>query len=195
MCSTKAKAYVTAMKSDLRNLVSEQESFFAKHGRYARSARELGFRASTGVNVPAIVASDAGFYATTSHTQLAGSCIVYVGQRPAAIAATQAADGEPRCEGIVAGSRVDLMDRTLANGLFVMLAAVTLSAIFFLSRGRGKWTAASLFAITLAFPVVVYPLCGPGASMFGALGLAGLGLALFVHTLRNKLRSSTNAPA
>ena len=195
MCSTKGKAYVTAMKSDLRNLVSAQEDFFARHGRFARSAEELQFRASTGVNAPAILVSDAGLYATTTHTQIGGSCAVYLGPRPAAITATDAAAEVPLCEGIVEGSRVDRIDRSLANGLFVMLAVVTLSAIFFLARGRGKWKAASLFAITLVFPVVVYPLCGPGASLGGAIGLTAAGLALFFHTLRDKLRSGTSAAA
>ena len=40
--NTKGKAYVTAMKSDLRNLVSAQESFFSDSARYTTSLTSLG---------------------------------------------------------------------------------------------------------------------------------------------------------
>src|SRR5205814_9836396 len=52
--NTKSKAYVTAMKSDLRNLVSAQESFFSDSAKYTTSLTQLNFKQSSGVNAPTV---------------------------------------------------------------------------------------------------------------------------------------------
>src|SRR6266699_881207 len=54
--NTKSKAYIAAMKSDLRNLVTAEESFFADSTKYVTyDTLQLKFRASTGVKAPVIV--------------------------------------------------------------------------------------------------------------------------------------------
>ena len=65
--NTKNKAYITAMKSDLRNLVTAEEAFFADSSAYTATLGQLKYQNSTAVNPPAITS------ATTTHTQLAGS--------------------------------------------------------------------------------------------------------------------------
>ena len=70
--NSKSKAYVTAMKSDLRNLINAEESFFSDSARYSTSLTSLNFRASTGVNDPSITIYPGSWTATNSHTQLAG---------------------------------------------------------------------------------------------------------------------------
>src|SRR5881392_2007279 len=65
--NTKSKAYVTAMKSDLRNLVSAEESLFSDSARYTSNLTSLGFKASTGVAAPAIVTYPGAWVATNSH--------------------------------------------------------------------------------------------------------------------------------
>jgi hypothetical protein len=82
---TKEKAYVTAMKSDLRNMVSAQEAYFADHGRYASDVNEV-FRPSTGVTIRIESADATGWRARTTHVQLRGSCTI------------ASKDGEPRCD-------------------------------------------------------------------------------------------------
>src|SRR6186997_3215518 len=78
--NTKGKAYVTAMKSDLRNLVSAQEAFFSDSSRYTSSLGSLGFKQSTGTKAPVIVPGAGYWSATNSHTQLANtSCGIAVG--------------------------------------------------------------------------------------------------------------------
>jgi type IV pilus assembly protein PilA len=52
--NTKSKAYITAMKSDLRNLVASQESFFSDSAKYTTSTTQLNFKSSSGVNPVAI---------------------------------------------------------------------------------------------------------------------------------------------
>src|SRR5213079_1159947 len=68
--NTKSKAYITAMKSDLRNLVSSEEAFFADSSYYTQSTTSLGFKNSTGTNAPTITTYAGAWIATNSHTQL-----------------------------------------------------------------------------------------------------------------------------
>jgi hypothetical protein len=73
-------AYVTAMKSDLRNLVSAEESFVSDSGFYSASLQQLGFRPSVGVRRPTINAGPRSWSAITSHEQLSDTrCAVAVG--------------------------------------------------------------------------------------------------------------------
>src|ERR1700757_325939 len=68
--NTKSKAYITAMKSDLRNLVTAEEAFFSDSSAYTSNMSSLKFQSSTGVNTPTI-ATGAGYWtATVTHTQL-----------------------------------------------------------------------------------------------------------------------------
>ena len=94
--NTKGKAYVTAMKSDLRNLVSAQESFFSDSSRYTSSLTSLGFKQSTGTTPPVITVGSGVWSATNSHTQLANtSCGIAVGTANTVV--PSAGEGEPAC--------------------------------------------------------------------------------------------------
>ena len=94
--NTKSKAYVTAMKSDLRNLVTAEEAFFSDSSYYTSTLANLKFNVSTGVVAPSI-ASGAGYWtATNKHTQLTGAtCGIGVNTTSPII--TTAAEGEPAC--------------------------------------------------------------------------------------------------
>jgi type IV pilus assembly protein PilA len=96
--NTKSKAYVTAMKSDLRNLVTAEEAFFSDSSKYTATLSELKFQSSTGVNAPTI-ATGAGYWtATVSHTQLSGqSCGIGINTTNPLTGVT-AAEGEPACK-------------------------------------------------------------------------------------------------
>ena len=51
--NTKTKAYMAAMKSDLRNLVTAEEAFFSDSGKYTKyDTTVLKFKPSTGVSTP-----------------------------------------------------------------------------------------------------------------------------------------------
>src|SRR5256714_6414632 len=71
--NTKSKAYITAMKSDLRNLVSAEESFFSDSAKYTTNLTALNVKASSGVNSPTITTYPGAWSATNSHTQLTGT--------------------------------------------------------------------------------------------------------------------------
>lgn len=74
---TKRKAYVTAMKSDLKNGVSAAEAFFADNNTY------VGFpapTASSGVSLAVSALSATGYTITATHAQASGaSCTVGAG--------------------------------------------------------------------------------------------------------------------
>ena len=50
-CGPKWKAYVAAMKSDLRNLASAEEAYYADHETYVASESDLDYTASLGVSI------------------------------------------------------------------------------------------------------------------------------------------------
>jgi len=96
--ATKGKAYIAAMKSDLRNLVTAEESFFADSVKYITyDTTKLKFRPSSGVNTPTIVVGAGYWSATITHTQIASfSCAIGVNTQNPVVAS--AGDGEPVCK-------------------------------------------------------------------------------------------------
>ncbi len=97
--NTKAKAYVTAMKSDLRNLVTAEEAFFSDSTYYTTATSLVSrntYRNSSGVGVPAVT-TGAGFWkATVTHSQLAGATCA-IGVMTTNPILSSAGDGEPSC--------------------------------------------------------------------------------------------------
>ena len=94
--STKEKAYVTAMKSDLRNMMTAQESYFSDYGEYAGTTTLLkGFAQTTNVVVGGITANKAGWKASAAHGALPGgtTCEIAVGSE----AKAPLNEGEPKC--------------------------------------------------------------------------------------------------
>jgi prepilin-type N-terminal cleavage/methylation domain-containing protein len=78
--ATREKAYFAAMKSDLKNLASQQEIYYSDEYAYTNNTTNLGFVSSDAVNV-AIAASNTGWSATATHDALAASqgCAIYYG--------------------------------------------------------------------------------------------------------------------
>jgi prepilin-type N-terminal cleavage/methylation domain-containing protein len=96
--NTKSKAYITAMKSDLRNLVTAEEAFFSDSSKYTATLTQLKYQNSTGVNAPAIVVGAGYWTATVDHTQLPGqSCGLGINTTNP-LSGVVAAEGEPACK-------------------------------------------------------------------------------------------------
>ena len=94
--ATKNKAYVAAMKSDLRNLVTAEESYFADNVTYTTTLATTVYNPSAGVTVTVGAASGTGWNATASHQALAGTtCAIFGGSGPAVAPATN--EGEVKC--------------------------------------------------------------------------------------------------
>jgi prepilin-type N-terminal cleavage/methylation domain-containing protein len=100
--NTKAKAYIASMKSDLRNLVTAEEAYFADSVKYSANlscatpppAGTVNFCPTQG-NTVAVTLSGGGWSATATNANLPGhTCAIFV--NTAAVApATQ--EGAPGC--------------------------------------------------------------------------------------------------
>src|SRR2546426_4251942 len=83
--SVAIQAARATLRSDLRNFVTAQEAYFADHGTYARSLRQMqnGYRSDAGVTVVLLTSSD------SSHSEIAILdtvpglvCAMFVGDAP-----------------------------------------------------------------------------------------------------------------
>jgi prepilin-type N-terminal cleavage/methylation domain-containing protein len=104
--NTKTKAYQTAMKSDLRNLVTAEEAFFSDSGyyrQYSQVSAALGdtflhFKPSTGVSTPTVAVYPGSWYAEVTHSQIPAPFKCAIGVNTANTLVSSAGDGEPVCK-------------------------------------------------------------------------------------------------
>jgi prepilin-type N-terminal cleavage/methylation domain-containing protein len=98
--ATREKAYFAAMKSDLKNLASQQEIYYSDTYEYSNVVASLGFVSSSGV-VATITGGTDGWSATATHAALAATdgCAIYYGNAAAVSlgAAVPGAPGEMAC--------------------------------------------------------------------------------------------------
>ncbi|MEP6778505.1 MAG: prepilin-type N-terminal cleavage/methylation domain-containing protein [Gemmatimonadaceae bacterium] len=88
---TKNKAYVTAMKSDLKNMVSAAEAKYSDDNTYVNYVAPTG---SSGVTLT-FTGAAAGWSATATHANVPGvTCSIGVGTGPIPAGA---GEGEPKC--------------------------------------------------------------------------------------------------
>jgi prepilin-type N-terminal cleavage/methylation domain-containing protein len=79
--ATREKAYYAAMKSDLKNLASQQEIYYSDNYMYSSVAADLAFVNSDGVNVGMTDVSSSGWAASATHTALGTGegCAIFYG--------------------------------------------------------------------------------------------------------------------
>ena len=94
--NTKEKAYIASMKSDLRNLVTAEEAYFADSVKYTGTigAGGIQFSTTSGVTGPTITPTVDGWTAWVGHTTTDKTCAIYVGST---VLAPANKEGEPRC--------------------------------------------------------------------------------------------------
>ncbi len=94
--NTKEKAYLAAMKSDLRNLVTAEEAYFSDYTTYTSSGPAANYTTSAGVTVVITVTGGppVSYKGIATHTGTAESCAIYINET-AALPATN--EGEPKC--------------------------------------------------------------------------------------------------
>ena len=97
----KSKGFVTTLKSDLRNLVTAQESYFANNNNYATLAQITagdGFNISRDVSLVTADESATGWSATATHPGLVDyvACGIFVGTAAPPNAATSTS-GQVAC--------------------------------------------------------------------------------------------------
>ena len=120
--NTKEKAYVASMKSDLRNLVTAEESYFAENVQYTAvtdcktppAAGAAGFCTSTGNTLGAITVAGGGggqgqgqgqqgqgtgWTVSITNANTPKRCAIYIGTlTPAAPATASSPEGAPVCQ-------------------------------------------------------------------------------------------------
>jgi prepilin-type N-terminal cleavage/methylation domain-containing protein len=109
--ATKEKAYLASMKSDLKNLATAQEAYFADNFVYmAGVASNVGgvgtplptgcaaanclFTPSAGVTITAALGGNPGWTATATHQQTTKTCAIFLGDN---VTAPATVEGEPKC--------------------------------------------------------------------------------------------------
>ena len=104
--STKEKAYLAAMKSDLRNGATAEEGYFADNQMYlSGTAKNIAgvatplatmgnYTPSAEVTITFTATAATGWSAVASHSATTKTCAIFIGV-PAVAPAT--VDGEPRC--------------------------------------------------------------------------------------------------
>ena len=101
--NTKEKAYLASMKSDLRNMATTQEAYFADWQVYTAgtasnvggtTAAVNGFVPSAGVTVVAAATGGTGWSSTAAHNGTTKTCSIFIGVAQVAPATV---DGEPKC--------------------------------------------------------------------------------------------------
>jgi len=111
--NTKGKAYIASMKSDLRNLVTAEEAFFADSVKYsakvtqlvggaacAPAAGDVAWCPTTGNTASAPVVAGGGWSASISNANLQTpvvTCSVYVNE-PADPSGIATQEGAPACK-------------------------------------------------------------------------------------------------
>jgi prepilin-type N-terminal cleavage/methylation domain-containing protein len=80
--NTKGKAYIASMKSDLRNLVHIQETYFAdNNGNYATGTAAFGtnWHSSPGVTLTIGTVTASGWAANATHANTIVTCAISLG--------------------------------------------------------------------------------------------------------------------
>ena len=95
--NTKEKAYLASMKSDLRNLVTAEEAYFADSVKYSSTIGGGGvtFSQSTGNTLPTITTTADGWTANIKNANTTKTCSIFIGSTSLAPAGKE---GEPKCQ-------------------------------------------------------------------------------------------------
>jgi len=94
--NSREKAVMAAMKSDLRNLATAEESYFYDQLSYTTDLANLpSFRPSSGVTITVAQATMGGWSASAAHANTTRQCFLFVGNASPVGAATQ--EGQIAC--------------------------------------------------------------------------------------------------
>ncbi|MGD8276571.1 MAG: type II secretion system protein [Gemmatimonadota bacterium] len=99
--SVKDEGLLSTLRSDLRNLATAQEDYFAANYTYANAAADLdpvGFRPSPGVTININVVQQDGWAGDATHVSLGTrQCGIFTGNAPAAQGAPATVPGVIAC--------------------------------------------------------------------------------------------------
>jgi type IV pilus assembly protein PilA len=96
--STKERAFLATMKSDLRNLVTAQEAYLGDNGAYYAGAvpnAALPYQPSSGTTITIVGVVGGGWSASATYAGTSKTCAIFYGNIGALAPAT--VNGEPKC--------------------------------------------------------------------------------------------------
>ena len=94
--NTKQEAYLAAMRTDLRNLATAQESYFYSNDVYTTNPASINFTSSPGVVISIPEATGAGWSGVATHPLVASmKCALFMGKAAAVAPAT--VEGQVTC--------------------------------------------------------------------------------------------------
>jgi prepilin-type N-terminal cleavage/methylation domain-containing protein len=101
--NTKEKAYLAAMKSDLRNLATTEETYASDNNGVYGDALQVVFGGSAGVTLVVTPNAGLGWSAVATHASTTKECVAYVGTPTAIPTLTSppngaVKEGEPTCD-------------------------------------------------------------------------------------------------
>jgi type IV pilus assembly protein PilA len=94
--ATKNKAYAAALKTDLRNLVTAEESYFYDYAVYTTTLPTTTYKTTTGVTVT-IALGTSGWAATATHAQIPTKPCYIIGGGNTTANSLAATEGEVKC--------------------------------------------------------------------------------------------------
>jgi prepilin-type N-terminal cleavage/methylation domain-containing protein len=92
--SSKEQGYLAAMKSDLRNLATMEESYMYEFLAYTNNPPTASYEVTTGVIGPTVTVTSDGWTAFVAHNVSTKSCAIYFGTT---IQAPATKEGVPKC--------------------------------------------------------------------------------------------------
>ena len=99
--NTKEKAYIASMKSDLRNLVTAEEAYFADSIKYTAStnctptAGSATYCPTTGNGLTGLATTSDGWKSNITNANTTKTCAIFIGSTSNAPATKE---GEPKCQ-------------------------------------------------------------------------------------------------
>jgi prepilin-type N-terminal cleavage/methylation domain-containing protein len=101
--NTKEKAYLAAMKADLRNLATIEETYASDNNGLYGDATQVNFKGSAGVTLTVVTNSGKGWKAEATHASTTKKCVAFVGDPNGLPTLTKAPatginEGEPACD-------------------------------------------------------------------------------------------------
>ena len=99
--NTKEKAYIASMKSDLRNLVTAEEAYFADSIKYTGSTActatpgSATYCETTGNTLNGLVTTSDGWKSNISNANTTKTCGIFIGSSSISPASKE---GEPKCQ-------------------------------------------------------------------------------------------------
>jgi len=92
----KERAHVAAMRSDLRNLITAEESYRSTAQAYTTNLGAMQVTPSSGVTITVGAADSTGWSAIATHTATTKTCAIYMGTATPPVAGAR--DGEAVCQ-------------------------------------------------------------------------------------------------